>query len=284
MINTILFPSSYFSIKNVDEDLQEEYDAVMETGLFDVVLFSYDKWFNEGKLILNSPVDKPCKAVYRGWMMKPEKYSKFYEQLRINGIELLTKPDEYQHFHIFPNVYPKLVSDTAEMIIFPDGDNIDVEDLKKKFHRFMVKDYVKSVKGTSFPKYFDYTVTQEEFDKQMQKFYDYRGGLYTGGICIKEYLSLKRYGERTNEYRVFYINNEIATVSRNSGQGTYTPLPPKELIEKYRTLDSLYYTIDYAELANGEWKILEAGDGQVSGLSDNQDYNAYFRALYHCLN
>lgn len=170
------------------------------------------------------------------------------------------------------------------MIIYPDGNSIGVDKLKQKFSRFMVKDYVKSVKGTSFPKYFDSTITQEEFDNQMQKFYDYRGGLYTGGICIKEYLSLKHYGEHTNEYRVFYINNEIATVSRNSGQDTYTPLPPEELIKKYIMLDSLYYTIDYAELENGEWKILEAGDGQVSGLSDNQEYNAYFRVLYNCFN
>ena len=146
----------------------------------------------------------------------------------------------------------------------------------------MVKDYVKSVKGTSFPKYFDSTITQKDFDNHMQKFYEYRGNLYTGGICIKEYLSLKHYGADTNEYRVFYINNEIATISRNSGQGTYTPLPPNKLLEKYKMLDSLYYTIDYAELENGKWKILEVGDGQVSGLSDNQDYNVYFRVLHNC--
>ena len=39
MVDLILFPSSYFSIKKVDEDLQGEYEAVMGTGLFDVVLF-----------------------------------------------------------------------------------------------------------------------------------------------------------------------------------------------------------------------------------------------------
>lgn len=116
----------------------------------------------------------------------------------------------------------------------------------------------------------------------MQKFYELRGSLYTGGICIKEYLSLKRYGERTNEYWVFYINGEIATISRNSGQGSFAPLPPQELIEKYKDLGSPYYTLDYAEPEDGTWRILEAGDGQVSGLSDHQDYYAYFRTLYHC--
>ncbi len=204
--------------------------------------------------------------------------------MSFKGIKLIASPSEYEHFHIFPNVYPEIVSDTAKMIVFPDGNNLDVEELKKTFKRFMIKDYVKSVKGTSFPKYFDESVTQQAFDEQMEKFYNYRGDLYTGGICVKEYLSLKRYGDRTNEYRVFYINGEVATISRNSGQGNYAPLPPQDLIEKYKNLGSPYYTIDYAELDDGSWRILEAGDGQVSGLSDDQDYYSYYRTLYHCFN
>ena len=157
-----------------------------------------------------------------------------------------------------------------------------MESGKKSFDRFMVKDYVKSVKGTEFPKFFDHSITQEEFDNWMEVFYKYRGDLLTGGICIKEFLDLKRYGEKTNEYRVFYINHEIATICRNSGQADFTAEPPKELLEKYSHLDSPYYTVDYAELEDGSWRIVEAGDGEVSGLSDNQDYNSYFRALYQC--
>lgn len=45
MVDLILFPSSYFNVSKVDEDLQDEYDAVKETGLFDIILFGYDKWF-----------------------------------------------------------------------------------------------------------------------------------------------------------------------------------------------------------------------------------------------
>ena len=113
-------------------------------------------------------------------------------------------------------------------------------------------------------------------------FYKYRGNLLTGGICIKEFLNLKRYGGKTNEYRVFYINHEIATICRNSGQGNFTSEPPKKLLEKYRYLESPYYTVDYAELEDGTWRIVEAGDGEVSGLSEGQNYEQYFRALYQC--
>lgn len=282
MVNTVLFPSSYFDVMKVDEDLQKEYEAVLSTGLFNVVLFGYDKWFNEGKLVIRNKPSEECLAVYRGWMMKPEQYEQFYIQLLDNNIRLITEPQDYQLMHVFPNVYDFVKEDTARMEIFPLHEQLDVEYIKKRFGRFMVKDFVKSVKGTDFPKFFNQDITQAEFDNWMDVFYKYRGPLLTGGICIKEFLDLKRYGEHTNEYRVFYMNHNVATICRNSGQGSYTPEPPMELIEKYRNLSSPYYTIDYAELTDGSWKILEAGDGEVSGLSDYQDYKIYFRTLYHC--
>ena len=282
MVDLILFPSSYFSMEKVDEDLQKEYDAVLSTGLFDVALFGYDKFVNEDKLIVKDVPEKMRLAVYRGWMLKPDQYKKLYEKLMDKNIRLITKPDEYERMHIFPNVYEYVKDDTAKMKIYPLNEELDIDKIKKSFNRFMVKDFVKSVKGTDFPKYFDKDTSKEDFDKWMKVFYEYRGSLLTGGICIKEYLDLKRYDNKTNEYRVFYINHEIASVCRNSGQGNFTPEVPLELIKKYRFLDSPYYTIDYAELDDGSFKIIEAGDGEVSGLSDNQDYEQYFRALFQC--
>jgi hypothetical protein len=215
--------------------------------------------------------------------MKPDQYEKFYECLKEKSITLITPPESYRLMHIFPNVYDEFGEDTAYMETFSLHSYIDVEILKKHFNRFMVKDFVKSVKGTGFPKYFDHSITQEQFDNDMELFYKYRGNLLTGGICIKEYLNLKRYGAATNEYRVFYINHEVATVCRNSNQEIYAPLPPNELIDKYRNIESPYYTVDYAELCDGTWRVIEAGDGSVSGLSPDQEYEVYYRALYQCL-
>lgn len=284
MVDLILFPSSYFNVSKVDEDLQAEYDAVKAIGLFDVILFGYDKWFEEDQLVIKDIPQEERTAVYRGYMMNPEKYERFYQHLLENNIRLITTPEEYELMHIFPNVYELLKEDTAKMEIYPLHTQINVDSIKHTMGRFMVKDYVKSVKGTEFPKYFGEDITQEEFDKWMEVFYKYRGNLLTGGICIKEYLNLKHYGDHTNEYRVFYINNKIATITRNSGQNIDALLPPQQLLEKYSYLESGYYTVDYAELEDGSWKIIEAGDGQVSGLAEYQDYEQYFKVLYEYLN
>ena len=45
---------------------------------------------------------------------------------------------------------------------------------------------------------------------------------------------------------------------------------------------SPYYTIDFTEIDDGTWRIIEAGDSVGSGVSDNQDYEQYFRAVYQC--
>lgn len=282
MIQSILFPSSYFDLNKVDEDLQSEYDAVKNTDLYDIILFGYEQWFCNKKLVLNYKPSEVITAVYRGWMMKPEQYETFYLNLLENKIQLITTPEEYKQFHVFPNIYPLLAEETARMMIFPKGTSVDLTTVKKSFKRFMVKDYVKSVKGTNFPRYFENTVTQDEFDKWMGVFYKYRGELFTGGICIKEFLKLKKYNLKPNEYRVYYINRIIATISRNSGQMLLTPMPPQALLNKYSQLPSKFYTIDYAELEDGSWKIIEAGDGEVSGLSEQQDYETFFRALHQC--
>ena len=199
-MKVILFPSDYFNPAAVDPDLQTEFEAVKENERLQPVLFNSEEWFEHGKLVLSKSFDTATGAVYRGWMMKPEQYAHFYEELKKQNIWLMTVPEAYSTLHVFPNVYERVREDSARILIFPLHAPIDVSLVRKSFPKFMVKDYVKSVKGTEFPACFDENITQEEFDRWMEVFYKYRGNLLTGGICIKEYMDLKRYGGKTNEY------------------------------------------------------------------------------------
>lgn len=279
----VLFPSDYFDKNKVDEDLKKEYEAVLQTGLFDVFLFGYDDWFNQGVLKLNVKADGPIKAVYRGWMMTPDQYSGFESELKKRDIEVVVNSREYRNMHSFPDAYPEVAEDTPPILVFPEGEKVDLQTIKRHFSRFKLKDYVKSVKGNRFPQVFTTDISEEEFSGWLDKFYEYRGDLFTGGICIKEYVDLKRYDGKTNEYRVYYVCGEIISICRNSLQMNTTPEPPEKLIRKYSNLSSPFYTIDYAEKEDGSWIVVETGDGQVSGLSEGQDYEAFFRALYHAL-
>ena len=62
MIDIILFPSSYFNTKKVDEDLQQEYNAVLSTGLCKILIFGYEQWFDDDKLPLDDFPNEETKA------------------------------------------------------------------------------------------------------------------------------------------------------------------------------------------------------------------------------
>lgn len=242
------------------------------------MLFDYSSWFESKKLVLNQNVD--CDLVlYRGWMMKPELYCEFEKQLKGLGYYLIVDSSSYKRLHEFVNVYSIIRNDTAPIMKFPLHTRMDVEFIKSTFGRFMVKDYVKSVKGSDFPVYFDSTITQAEFDGWMEKFYQYRGDLLTGGICIKKYLDLKKYDGYTNEYRAFYYHNELMILMKSSNQSDACCNPPFELIHKYKILDSPFFTLDFAQLEDDSWIIIESGDGQVSGITDSSQTETFYRML-----
>lgn len=63
---------------------------------------------------------------------------------------------------------------------FPvDGKRVavDADLVNRSFKRFMVKDYVKSIKGTSFPKLVETPVVQDELDGLIDEFIRLRGSL-----------------------------------------------------------------------------------------------------------
>lgn len=113
----------------------------------------------------------------------------------------------------------------------------------------------------------------------MKRFYEIRGTLFTGNIIAKKYVPLKQYAGKTNEFRVFYLNGFPISISRNSLQDNITPMVPDNLVNKYSNLPSLFYTVDYAELEDESWVIIEAGDGGVSGPSPDQNLFSFYRNI-----
>lgn len=278
----LIFPSDYFDTKQIEAEYFEEYQACPK----DVkpLIFDYEKMFEENRLVFDQSNLTSGKAIYRGWMMTPTQYQSFYNQLKeIYQIELLTTPENYTQFHLFPNIYPYLSEDTPKILTFPLGVKVDIESIRCQMAEFMIKDYVKSAKGTKLPNQISANISQQELDKYLNIFYQYRGDLLTEGICIKEFVKLNSLQNQTNEYRVFYAKGEIISITQSVYNTLFSTQPPKDLIEKYKNLPSPFYTIDFAELSDGTWIVLEAGDGQVSGLSDHQDREEFIEKLTEVL-
>lgn len=285
---TILFPGDYFSLNAPNDNFRAELDAVIATEGLEAALFNFDDYIEGGSLVLNKPAEHlPKLVIYRGWMMKPEQYRSFHDDLISLGFEPLVSPLCYERMHCFPNAGEMFDGQTPQFMVFPEKDgrvSIEADAVNGAFGRFMIKDYVKSIKNTDFPTFIETPVTQEELDGYIQDFIGRRGGLFTGGIVLKEYVDLKKYEEATNEWRQFvFLRGAQLGLCRNSCQPRTTPEPPESYLSTRNIAVVPFYTVDYAELTDGTWTIIEAGDGQVSGLAESDDPTRFYEAMARCL-
>lgn len=281
-VANVLFPADYFEKGAPDGSMRVEYESACAEKRLDVRLFDLELFEERGQLSLDRPfLDEGLPLVYRGWMMKPERYEAFFAALREKGLRPMTSPDAYEEFHMFPLAYMRndvLKVHAPRLVAFP-GHGVDARVINRMFTEFMVKDYVKSVKGTRFPVSFRTPVSQERMDEIVKEFVRLRGDLFTAGIVCKEYVDLARCGGATNEWRAFYLGGDLLNVCRNSNQPASVEKPPEELVLACSNLGNPYYTVDFAERADGTWVVVETGDGQVSGLAVAQDPVIYYQVL-----
>ncbi|MEZ4939148.1 MAG: ATP-grasp domain-containing protein [Crocinitomicaceae bacterium] len=83
----------------------------------------------------------------------------------------------------------------------------------------------------------------------------------------------------SREFRLFVKDGEVISCFNYWDEGNYENVQPdlthfKELIPK---IQSRFFTMDIAKKMDGDWIIVELGDGQVAGLPDNAD-----RMGFHC--
>lgn len=115
------------------------------------------------------------------------------------------------------------------------------------------------------------------------EFINLRSDLFTGEIVFKEFVDLMKYENTTNEYWLVYFKNKLINISRNSNQPENSPFVPLEFAKKFENIQSDFYTIDFGELNNGTWIVLETGDGQVSGLPPTVNVFNFYEQIKNIL-
>lgn len=284
MEKIILYPCSYDNLREVDEDYKFEEQIANKFGI-NTVTFNYDAFVTFGeKLKIHSNIelnkDNMVTAVYRGWMLLPEKYKELYDNLLELGIKLVNNPDEYENAHCFNKAYKELEEYTPKILVFNKDEKINWINVQKIISKFIVKDFVKSVKGFDFEHYLDFTYTDNELDNKIEKFKKLRGNLYTGGIILKEYVDLDRSGGKTHEFRGFYYNGRLVTLYQNSNNTEDEIKNVIKFANSIPKLKSKFYTVDFAIKKNGETIVIETGDGQVSGIDSEEEVSTLYNYIF----
>ena len=183
-------------------------------------------------------------------MLAPRDYSLLVDAVRTAGSDLWISDNEYLSNHYLPNWYPLIRDLTPETHFCSVNDDLESALIKLGWSKFFIKDYVKSLK-TSIGSIINEPSEISTVISEMQKF----RGTIEGGICIRQ---VEDFIPET-EQRYFVINDRVFAASAD----TDIPDIIKECASR---INSKFFAVDAIERRDGCQRIVEIGDGQVSGL------------------
>jgi len=296
-----IFCSSPMEDSRPDEMYQVEWDAAREHGfscsLLDFEALTYENNLEKAiRKINGSSEGEPELAIFRGWMLTPQKYAELYESLLNKNVQLINDPSAYKHCHYLPEWFPLLSSRTpksAWLTLMP-GDSISLDATLEKLFDFVgksaiVKDFVKSAKHHWLEACFIPDATdREHVDKVVQRFVELRGDELEGGLVFREFIELEPLATHsksgmplTVEFRLFVLDGKIIYCAKYWDEGDYKHISPpvNEFEAEAALVQSRFYTMDVALQKSGEWLILELGDAQVAGLPDDSCAGEFYISL-----
>jgi hypothetical protein len=294
----ILFCSDPLNKNIVDIDYEREYQIAKKLG-FQAELISLEDLLYMGDSA--SAIKKVTKngdqeiAIYRGWMLTPEMYELLYQALVKKNIFLINSPVEYKHCHYLPESYPVIEKFT------PKSTWISKNEIDENFssifekikifsnHPIMIKDYVKSRKhdweeACFIPDASD----KEKVEKSVRKFIQLQDTELNEGIVFREFLNLEFLTKHhksnmplSKEFRIFFLHHKPMMTFYYWDEGDYGNILPDltPFLEVAKKINSNFFTMDVAKIENGDWTIIELGDGQVSGLPDHADLESFYEKL-----
>ncbi|MEO5684920.1 MAG: ATP-grasp domain-containing protein [Chitinophagaceae bacterium] len=295
----ILFCSNPLDNKTVDFDYQDEFAAATQNS-FTIHLFSFENLTEDKdaefatRKIKKSETSKII--IYRGWMLKPNQYVLLYNALLNKNYQLINSPTEYQNCHYFPDSYRFISGHTPKSIwVTINNQQVNYDEVLSEIETFgnfplIVKDFVKSQKHYWDTACFIPSATDKEKVKSVVgKFVELQNTDLNEGLVFREFADLSNLTIHSKsgmplkqEYRLFFLNRQLLASYDYWEEGEYSvdDNPPFDLFKEIgQNIESNFFSMDIAKKKNGDWIIIELGDGQVAGLPDKVDSIQFYNLV-----
>jgi hypothetical protein len=292
-MSLLLFPNDPLQSSEPDPAYSEEVVAVQAAGA-QLGLMSYEALTldqSPARAVRRLPQrDDPALAVYRGWMLRPEQYAALYEALAQRGYSLINDPAAYRHCHYLPESYDVIRSHTPRTVWLHTDGMPPVPTLMDLLRCFdgapvVLKDFVKSQKHYwEEACYIPSAADPAAVERVVRRFVELQGPDLSEGLVFREFVPFEPVGSHsrsgmplTREYRIFWLDGEPLFRTRYWEEGEYgqDESPPDLFRDVARNVRSRFFTMDVARRIDGEWMIVELGDGQVAGLPEGADVPAF---------
>ncbi|MFE3445898.1 ATP-grasp domain-containing protein [Nocardia sp. NPDC059180] len=261
----LLVPSSVLRPGRPDEHFAAEAAAARELGI-GVGLVDHDALTSPGGAdTAVRRVQEEGTAVYRGWMLRRAEYRAFDEALRRRGVTLATGHDQYRRAHELPGWYAELADLTPRSSWTVGCARADFTDACRALGPgpAVLRDYTKSLKHHWNEAAFIPELNDEDAAWSIAaRFRELRGPDITGGYVIRRFETFT-----SPEVRTWWIHGTCHLTGPHPDTPDDLPATPVDVSAAAPYIARLglpFVTADFVQRADGQWRIVELGDGQVS--------------------
>jgi hypothetical protein len=262
----LLVPADPLRRRRPDEHFAAEATAASDAGIA-VALIDHDALTGPegpGRAVARVP-DGGGAAVYRGWMLSADQYAALADAAAARGVTLRTRAADYHQAHELPGWYPVLAPVTPDTT-WTTGEG--EPEFRAACERLgpgpaVLRDYVKSMKHYWHEAaYIPDLADQASAWKVASRFRELREDEFTGGFV------LRRFEQFTSaEARTWWVDGACRLATPHPDTPDEPPPSGIDLTPFAPLIKALalpFVTADLARRADGTWRLIELGDGQVS--------------------
>ncbi|MGW4624810.1 ATP-grasp domain-containing protein [Streptomyces rubiginosohelvolus] len=222
---------------------------------------------------------------YRGWMIPSARYAELEAALGARGCTLLTDAVGYRRAHELPGWYEEFEGLTPRSVwcaTVPGAPPPSAGELARLAAPLgpgpgIVKDFVKSRKHEWHEAcYVPELGDRRQLASVVGRFVELQGDFLAGGLALRTFEPFVAGGEA----RVWWVDGEAVLFTAHPDTPDRHPIPELPSVrETVGRLGLRWVTTDLALREDGVWRVVEVGDGQVSGLPTGAETGELFAAL-----
>ncbi|MET8727439.1 ATP-grasp domain-containing protein [Streptomyces parvus] len=222
---------------------------------------------------------------YRGWMIPSARYAELEAALGARGCSLLTDAVGYRRAHELPGWYAEFDGLTPHSVwraAVPGDPPPSADELAGIAAPLgpgpgVVKDFVKSRKHEwDEACYVPELADRKQLASVVGRFLELQGDFLAGGLVLRAFEPFVAGGEA----RVWWVDGEAVLVTAHPDTPDRHPVPELPSVrEAVGRLGLRWVATDLALREDGVWRVVEVGDGQVSGVPVGAETGELFAAL-----
>lgn len=260
----LLVPADPLNARRCDEHFADEMAAARQAG-WPTALVNVDALLNGRAAAAVAAVPANAgRALLRSWMLPSGQYAELEQALAAKGAALITDAEQYRRAHELPGWHAAFATLTAPSVwvggpdlpaladaaaALPAGAGIAKDFVKSAKHRFLEACYVPDVHDRS------------EVLRVAGALVALRERELQGGLVLRAHQQLTG-----SETRSWWAAGRCAALSAHpdTPQDLAASVPVERAAGAVAALGCPLICVDWAQDADGEWQVVEVGDGQVS--------------------